>query len=175
MVFLRKTIISRREIMVGSPFGRSNNYCASFVLRSKTTTIMVFLRKTIISRREIMVGSEWSNNYLPKGDHGWIRMIEQLYPKGISWLDQNDRTIISLWDIMVGSEWSNNYIPKGYHGFPKVFWRTSVKPLWKFCKTFGKPKPDKKWLTKKYKLFLSGQEKVQKIIPFLIYPFKNSI
>ncbi len=41
-----------------SPEGRSNNYCASFVLRSKTTTIMVFLRKTIISRRDIMVGSE---------------------------------------------------------------------------------------------------------------------
>jgi len=35
------------------------------------------------------------------GYHGWIRMIEQLYPFGISWLDQNDRTIISLWDIMV--------------------------------------------------------------------------
>jgi len=43
------------------------------------------------------------NNYLPKGDHGWIRMIEQLSPEGISWFDlpSGDPTIIVLRTIMV--------------------------------------------------------------------------
>ena len=40
-------MISRREIIVGSK--GSNHDCASFVLRSKTTTIIVFQRTSMIS------------------------------------------------------------------------------------------------------------------------------
>ncbi len=40
-----------------------------------------------------------------KEAQSWLRYAQQLYPFGISWLDQNDRTIISRREIM-----ENNYL-----------------------------------------------------------------
>jgi hypothetical protein len=70
------------------------------------------------------------NNYLPKGDHGWIRMIEQLLLLfyGVKQKKHNH-----------GFPRENNYLPKGDHGWIRMIEQLSPEGISWFDLPKGDP------------------------------------